>query len=329
MGFESFYGNKDLKENISKTIAEGVFPHAAVLEGEKGTGKKTLARLIAAALLCRSENRPCCECAVCRNVLNCNHADVLYYESNKHVRDTFTIFTVREIREKVFEMPSQSDNKIFILGEADFMNPAAQNALLKVLEEPPKYAYFILLCERKSSLLETILSRSRVYTLNRVSDEEACEYVLSHIHGPTRQETEKAVALIGGNIGKVISGLHGSDVVRGNEKAIEIARATAADNEFELLGALADFDGSKTLILSTVSPLRMMFRDALAYRCGGKIIISENEATAKLVASRLTKAQILALLQVTEELKKRTDENMNNKLLITWLCASLRSAAEL
>ncbi|MBQ3431672.1 MAG: hypothetical protein IJG23_02695, partial [Clostridia bacterium] len=78
MAFSSFYGNEKLKTALTRHLIAGTLPHAIILEGEKGLGKKTLARLIAAGLLCESTDKPCEVCDVCRNVLSSNHPDVLF-----------------------------------------------------------------------------------------------------------------------------------------------------------------------------------------------------------------------------------------------------------
>lgn len=330
MAFETFFGNKALKDTVLSRIKTGTLPHAIILEGEKGTGKKTFARLIAAALLCGSENPPCRECIVCKNVLSNNHPDVLYCETQKHTKDNFKIETVRQIRELAFITPNQSEYKIFILAEADLMNNAAQNALLKVLEEPPSYAVFILLCERRSAFLETILSRCTVFSLEPVSEEEAVTAVESILSGPTEQEIRKCVRLVGGNIGAVIDGLKGNELIRANEKAVEIAEAVNHNHEFELMKALADFESpsSKALLSALAEPLKGVFRDALAIRCGSKPLIKVNEKSAQALADSCTKKQLFGLIEVCDELKRRLERNMNQKLLITWLCMALKAASE-
>ena len=330
MAFETFYGNEALKNSIYSHIKTRTLPHAIILEGEKGLGKHTLALLIASALLCQIEEPPCLSCTVCANVSRHNHPDVLYYESEKHTKDSFKIDTIRSIRELAFIRPNQSESKVFILGEADLMNAAAQNALLKVLEEPPQYVYFILLCERKSAFLETILSRCTVYTLERVSDATAFEAVRQLLPGPTEAEIKKCISLVGGNIGMVLSGLKGNEAIKANEKAIEIAEAVGAEYEFELLKALADFEptASKALLFATCEPLKAVFRDALAIRCGAEAQIKMNQKTAECLAGKLTKKQIFKLIETCDELKRRLNANMNQKLLITWLCLALRAAVE-
>ena len=330
MAFEHFYGNENLIQNVSVLLKNRTLPHAVILEGEKGLGKKTFARLLAAGLLCEQADPPCEMCAVCKNVLEGNHPDVLYFETEKHTKDNFKIDTVRAIRDLVYIMPNQAAYKVFILGEADLMNASAQNALLKVLEEPPAYAVFILLCEKKSAFLETILSRCTVYKLERVSDETAFEAVKALLKGPTDEEIKKSIDLVGGNIGMVLAGLRGNETLRANEKVIEIAEALLSSYEFDLLKVLAEFESnaSRSLLYAVCEPLKGIFRDALAMRCGAEPTIKMNAAAAKKLAHAFTKKQLFELLRVSEELKQKLERNMNQKLLITWLCLALRAAVE-
>ena len=330
MAFETFFGNESLKNTILQLIRTRTLPHAIILEGEKGVGKRTFARLIAAGLLCEQAQAPCLECSVCKNVLGANHPDVLYYETEKHTKDNFKIDTVRAIRDIAYISPNQAAYKVFILAEADLMNSAAQNALLKILEEPPAYAVFILLCEKKSAFLETILSRCALYRLERVSDALAFEAVRSLLSGPTEEEIHKAIALAGGNIGMVLESLRGDETLRANEKAIEIAGAVLSSYEFDLLKVLGELEssGAKALLYALAEPLKNVFRDAVAIRCGGEALIRLNEDTAQKLAAALTKKQLFALIEVCEELKRRIQRNMNQKLLVTWLSAALTTAAE-
>lgn len=330
MAFSSFYGNEKLKTALTRHLIAGTLPHAIILEGEKGLGKKTLARLIAAGLLCESTDKPCEVCDVCRNVLSSNHPDVLFYETEKHTKDNFKIETVRQIREIAYISPNQSAYKVFILAEADLMNNAAQNALLKILEEPPAYAVFILLCEKKSAFLPTILSRCTVYRVERVSENEALAAVQALLKGPTEEEICKCIDLVGGNIGMVMAALRGNETLHANEKAVEIAGALLSGYEFELLKALGEFESaaSKKVLFALAEPLKSVFRDAVAVRCGAPPLLRMNAPVSEKLAASFTKKQLYQLIAVSDELARRLNRNMNQKLLITWLCAALRAAVE-
>ena len=164
MEFKHFLGNEKIKAQLSALVDGGRLPHAVVLEGESGLGKRTLAGELAAALVCRGEHRPCDSCPQCHKARAGVHPDILVYAPEGGAR-SFHKKTVDQIVGDVYMTPNEADYKIYILVNAHLMSVQAQNAILKVLEEPPAYVRFILTVENKSALLPTVLSRSVVFRL--------------------------------------------------------------------------------------------------------------------------------------------------------------------
>lgn len=129
-----------------------------MITGTAGSGKHALGLTLAAALLC-AHGRPCGTCNSCKKAEHGAHPDLIVVEDEIKVDDA------RRIRAEASVLPNDGDRKVFLITEADRMNPAAQNALLKVLEEPPRYCFFILLAQREEAILETIRSRCTRYHL--------------------------------------------------------------------------------------------------------------------------------------------------------------------
>ena len=325
MAFESFAGNAKLKENLISQLRANKLPHAIIIQGEKGLGKKTLAKLIAAGLLCGAEDNPCGRCTVCKNVLKNNHPDVLYYKKDK--ASVFSVELLRKIRALAFVLPNQSDYKIFILDEADYMNESAQNAFLKILEEPPSYAVFIMLCEHKNNMLDTILSRSTVFTLEPVSNDEAVAYLSAHMPETDIEDIRKTAEYTGGNIGKIIDNLSNEDMLLANETAENIADALLAERSFDLLKAMAPFDKDRKLFKNTLLPLRTIIRNALVLRCGGEQNKAAGYEKSRLLSKRFTKKQLFRMIEVTEAADEAIERFINHQLLITKFCADLHTAA--
>ena len=165
MEFKHFLGNEKIKAQLSALVDGGRLPHAVVLEGESGLGKRTLAGELAAALVCRGEHRPCDSCPQCHKARAGVHPDILVYAPEGGAR-SFHKKTVDQIVGDVYMTPNEADYKIYILVNAHLMSVQAQNAILKVLEEPPAYVRFILTVENKSALLPTVLYGGIILWLN-------------------------------------------------------------------------------------------------------------------------------------------------------------------
>ena len=157
MGFEMLLGNERLRENVSRSIRRGHISHFYLISGPEGSGKRTLARLMAAAILCRGQERPCLTCAVCRKVLSGNHPDYITVDDPE--KKSVPVDLIRQARADIFVRPNESDKKIYLFPRAQDMGVPAQNALLKILEEPPAYGVFFLLADNPDKLLPTIRSR--------------------------------------------------------------------------------------------------------------------------------------------------------------------------
>ena len=155
MGFDALLGNQRLKDNLRTGIAQGRLSHFYLISGPKGSGKHTLARLLAAAILCRGEEKPCMGCTACRKVMADTHPDFITVVDPEH--KDIPVDMVRKIREQMFIRPNEADKKIYMFAQS--MRVESQNALLKILEEPPQYGVFILLSENPERLLPTVRSR--------------------------------------------------------------------------------------------------------------------------------------------------------------------------
>ena len=155
MGFERLLGNDRLKENLHKSVGKGRLSHFYLICGPEGSGKHTLAQLLAAAAVCKSQEKPCMQCSACRKVLTGSHPDVITVVDPDHKE--VPVSMVRQFREDMFIRPNEADKKIYIFPQA--LRIEGQNALLKILEEPPAYGICLLLTDNPEALLPTIRSR--------------------------------------------------------------------------------------------------------------------------------------------------------------------------
>lgn len=277
---------ESLCDSVLKTVNAGNFPHGTLIECEDEELSLKLAHIIANALVCVGENKPCGECSACRKAMGKNHPDIYETDGRTKKSDAFTVDSVREIRTNAFIVPNEANAKIYILKNGQNMNEQAQNALLKILEEPPHYVYFIILTSQKSKMLETVLSRVSVYSLSassgNITDEES-EYV-----------KELVAAILSPNELKLME--HTSKYIKNNRMAGRIS---------ELLSAVC--------------------RDALVQKSGftGDFLFPE-EVSA--LCSSFTAKSLMNLVEVCNELSFSVKRNINNNLLTVRMCYELKRA---
>ena len=180
--FPRLLGNRETALRLSEAILSGSLPHALLLVGPKGSGKHTLAYEIAAMANCENKDGdyplPCGVCPSCKRIYARNFPDVSYLE-RAHGKATIGVEELRDFREDMFLSSTESEFKFYIIEDGDLLTPAAQNALLKVLEEPPKNVHIIMLVSEADKLLSTIKSRTQYVQLELFDYDELFEHVTS------------------------------------------------------------------------------------------------------------------------------------------------------
>ena len=327
MRFEGFAGNEAAKRQLAADIDAGRFPHALVLEGPQGSGRRTLARLLAKAAVCQGAgDKPCGVCPGCVKAAAGGHPDIIEVGGDGSAR-SFHIDAVRAVREDAYGLPNEAPRRAILLIGAHNMTEQAQNALLKILEEPPSHVVFLLTCDNRAQLLPTVQSRSVCIPLGGVPEEEALPLLRQRLPDAGEEELKRALIVFGGVIGQVLHGMEEGTFRRVLELAPALAAAVAAPDEIELLRLTAGLDKDKEALDGVLGALRWIFRDALAARCGADSRLSTSPETADKLARALTRAQLMALLETVEGLEQARLRNMNATLFVTLFCARLRAAA--
>ena len=137
MGFESLLGNERLKDNLITSLSRGRHSHFYLISGPSGSGKHTLARLLAAAIVCQESQKPCLRCNACRKVMSGTHPDFITIEDPEHKNVAVKI--IRQFREDMFIRPNEAEYKIYIL--AQDMGVEGQMPCSKYWKNRPAMAY--------------------------------------------------------------------------------------------------------------------------------------------------------------------------------------------
>jgi len=201
MGFEGLLGNERLKENLRISVGRGRISHFYLISGPAGSGKRTLARLLAAAILCQGDGNPCLSCNACRKVMTGNHPDCITVEDKEH--KTVAVKIVRDARADMYVMPNESSRKVYIFPQE--LGVEGQNALLKILEEPPEYGVFILLSDNPERLLPTVRSRCTELRLLSLSEPVLQTALKQAFPDADSQSITAAISRSGGWLGQAKS----------------------------------------------------------------------------------------------------------------------------
>ena len=244
MGFETLLGNEQLKQNLAESLAKGRISHFYLISGPEGSGKHTLAKLLAAAILCRGSRKPCGACEPCRKVGAGSHPDFLTVVDPEHKNVAVKI--VRQIRDDMFIRPNEADHKIYLFPQE--LGLEGQNALLKILEEPPSYGVFILLTDNPDKLLPTVRSRCTELKMLPLNGDILRRQLQKDFPQAQQEDLAAAMTRSGGFLGQARALL---------EEGGELPPQTE--------GFLRAFGQKDALLLvQTLTPMEKWKRDALA-----------------------------------------------------------------
>lgn len=156
--FEEVVGQEHIIRTLTNALSDNRVAHAYIFSGLRGTGKTSVAKILAKALNCAKgpTTKPCNECRSCTEITNSGSLDVVEIDaaSNRGIDE------IRDLREKVKFLPTGGGTKIYIIDEVHMLTPEAFNALLKMLEEPPPHVIFIMATTEPHKVLPTILAAS-------------------------------------------------------------------------------------------------------------------------------------------------------------------------
>lgn len=318
MRLSDFVANAEIKKELLQAMNDRSVPHALIIEGESGCGKKTLARIIAQYAVCSSDGeRPCGVCPDCIKAEKGIHPDILTADGSQ--TGGLNIEAIRNIRSSAYIKPNEAGCKAYLMFNCEKMLMPAQNAFLKVLEEPPENVMFIMTVPSSSALLQTVRSRSRIISLYPPDTDEAAGVLKKMFPDKDGDALYAAAKSCGGNIGRSIELLENG----GEEEkklAAEIMKAAALSAEYPLMLLTNQAVKNRAFAAGVLDGLSELSAECVRAAFGAK----DASDTARELALRFSKRRLLKLQENIMCAKDVLNYNVNLNFYGTWLCAVLR-----
>lgn len=325
--FEEIRGNTPLVEQLRRSAASGRSSHAYLFLGGAGAGKRLIANTFAKALQCEGEKRPCDSCKSCHAFNHGNHPDVIYFQPLKNGK-TYTIEDVREqLLETVDLKPFQYEKKIYIIEKADTLNIQSQNALLKMLEEPPAHAVFLLLAERAEAFLPTILSRVVVMKIRPLSAETIADYLMQAGH--LAEESHILSAYAQGRIGQALELVEDEGFREMRQDILGKLEALPSMSEGEAYLLAKDLEGYKN-DLRFLDIMELWYRDLLTAKSLREegYLIQRDKKDAIFRAAKEPAALLAKKAAAVRTARMRLAQNANFRLTMEVMLMDLKETGK-
>lgn len=317
MGFEQLLGNQQLKDNLRASISRGRISHCYLISGPLGSGKHTLADLLAAAIQCRGEEKPCGSCAACRKVLSHTHPDVITVDDPE--KKIVPVDLIRNARADMYVQPNEGDRKIYIFPRAQDMEAPGQNALLKILEEPPAYGVFILLTDNPEKLLPTVRSRCTGLTMRSLSDPELHSVLSREFPDAPPETVAAAIGRSGGYLGQAKQLL--AEGTQLSDQTEAFARSFIKRDAYGLVQVLVPMERWKRdQLIPVLTQWTELLQQALIYRSGVEVILP----LAREVGAARSPQEILSALRNLQKTIEYARGNVSPAAICGYLSWSLR-----
>ncbi len=310
-------GHQQIIEQLQRTVASERIAGAYLFVGPTGIGKETVARHFAQLIFCQQEAQPpivCGTCLACRKVDSGNHPDLQFIRPEGSL---LKIGQIRELQKQIIYEPLEASRKVYILTDAERMNPEAENCLLKTLEEPPASSVLILLTSNLQALLATTRSRCQILQFHPMPTQALAEILVNKFSATPEQATILAIAADGA-IGKALTQLEKGNVH--TEIVPEVLKETNLLAAFRLAENFKDNP-------ETLSELVTWYRDLLFLQQGAPSeLITHIHSLDELraIVPRYSRLRIQQAIQTIFDTKSLLDNtNTNATLALEVMCLKL------
>lgn len=324
--FRDVVGHKDVIRYIRNAVTENKVSHAYIINGERGSGKKMLASLYAATLLCeKGGSDPCNICHSCIQAESGNHPDIIWVGHEKP--GSIGVEDIRnQVNNTVAIKPYQGPYKVYIIPQADIMTVQAQNALLKTIEEPPEYVVIMLLTQNAEVMLPTINSRCVMLKLRNIKDALIKKYLMEKLEVPD-YKAEVCTAFAQGNMGKAIMLANSEHFNEIREEVLQLMRYIHDMEISEIVDAVNHCTVYKLEISDYLDIIMIWYRDVLLYKATkdiDKVVFKDQIEYMKEQARKSSYEGIELILESLDKAKARLKANVNFDLVMELLLLTIK-----
>ncbi len=358
--FPRLVGNDATKMRIGRAIEEGRAPHAFLIGGPSGSGKNVLATEIAAAINCERRQEaeeygggllgglgdmddfghslPCGCCNTCKRIYSGSFTDVKLLKKRKDKASLETEL-VKDFREDMFLSATESDYKVYIIDDAECMRPEGQNALLKVLEEPPTGVFIILLARECDRILTTIKSRTQYIAMSRFSDSQIEDFLLERseegqaLYRSDREKFRAAVMSSDGRLGlamRLVDPKEAAENEESRKEALAVIEAASGRGGFAAIySAVKALPEKRAELSAALEEIISALRDLMVIKQApnAPLVFFSDRGTAESYAESIDARRLLMLYSALCEALEQCQKNANVGGLLTSLMAKIRYGA--
>ncbi|MBE5925432.1 MAG: DNA polymerase III subunit delta' [Lachnospiraceae bacterium] len=325
-GYEHIIGENQIKEHFRNAIKYNKISHSYIISGESGMGKKTLAKAFAMALQCENKTgEPCMECVSCKQALSGNHPDIIWVTHDKD-----TVIGIDEIREQLVSdiqiKPYKSQYKIYIVDDAQKMNVATQNAVLKTIEEPPEYGVVIFLTTNMDMFLQTILSRCIKLNVKPLQKDVIKKQLMKEYKIPDYR-AEIISSFSGGNMGKAIRLASSERFNELKDEVVHLIKYIGDMEVYEMVAAVKRTADYKSEIEDYLDMFVLWFRDVLMYKASkdvDELLFKEELSTIAEQAGKASYNGLESIIDGIDKAKVRLRANVNFDLTVELMFLNIR-----
>ena len=341
--FPRLLGNDSTKIRVGTAIEGSTLAHAFLIGGPSGSGKSTLALEIAAAVNCENSSNPslplpCGICNSCRRIYDGNFPDLKFLAKKKD-KATIGVDEIKDFREDMFLSSTEADKKIYVIDDAECMTVEAQNALLKVLEEPPSAVIILLLATECDMILTTIKSRAQYIAMSRFTEKELAERLIQenvNAKAMSIQDKEKFDGIImsaDGRIGEAMKLLSGRTAAENEEERRDITnivRLIGQKNAYDKIYAvIMSLPGKRAELMPMLEKLIGAIHDLIISKHSDNVrtVFFTSGAAALDIGNDIPEKRLLYVYDAVIEAHELCVKNANVQNILINLSSKIRLAA--